>query len=897
MSTSGDDSTTGRRRGGGTLTVLGLSLLVLAILGTRAAWHYGRNAGWWGGIATSAPSARPFGGVEDGAARLLAKVLVEAPREGEAMTPRIRYERGWHQWAFLLVFGLGSALIIWLYRREGPATPRYRALLAAIRLTLFLLAMFFLSEAVLSVERTGLPTFVVLADDSASGSVVDPYAEPSRRKAADRLAALSGRPKSDRLAVGLGWLLQDDSALIRELANEQKVAFYRVSDAAVPIIEIDKVEEVEGAVAKLKAIEPVGPQSRLGDCVRSVLEERRGVPPTAILLLSDGRTTDGPRLAEAAEVARKEGVPLYTIGLGDTRPARDLELTDLQVDEVAFVNDLLRFEARLLARGFEGQGDTPATVAVALKRRRPGTIGEEPGDLETLQTIRVPIPPEGQPARVEVAHRPTEVGEVVYVLEVETLPRELQAENNRVERKVSVRDEKIDVLLVEGEPRWEFRYLKTYLARDNTINLSYVLQSSDEYAAAQDPAALDRFPAREAQGTGDSREPGLFDYDVLILGDVDPSYLNNAQMADVAAFVSEKGGGLLAVAGEQFNPVAYRGRPLEPLLPILLAGASNPTADGGAVESYRPELTAEGLNHPIFRLDDDEAASRRIYDALAPSDWYFSAPRKQPAAVVLAEHPEKVGPEGKLPILLYQYYGAGKVLFSARDDTWKWRQRIGDRYFGRYWVQAIRFLAATKLGGSDGAELTTTRRRFPRNQPVGVQVRFPNPARAQNIKSLTVEVRRPGESPRRVTLRPAVGSKEGNRFEGTISGLPEGRYEATLLPPPTLEGSLPATEFTVDPPAGEFVRVEMDREDLTAAAKLSEGRFLRWDESAPTAIEGPNRDESGGVEVLRDLLPTPQQVPLDTDPPVVLWNTPPSLGLFLGLIGLEWVLRKRRQMI
>ena len=44
-------------------------------------------------------------------------------------------------------------------------------------------------------------------------------------------------------------------------------------------------------------------------------------------------------------------------------------------------------------------------------------------------------------------------------------------------------------------------------------------------------------------------------------------------------------------------------------------------------------------------------------------------------------------------------------------------------------------------------------------------------------------------------------------------------------------------------------------------------------------------------------LPKPSPVPLDTDPPIPLWNTWPVLALFLGLLTLEWVFRKRKQMV
>jgi hypothetical protein len=888
------------------------TLLLLALLAFRLALREGGRRGWWRSDSTAPATGefRPLAGAEDWVAGQLARWMVEPARPGEALTPKIRYENAWPQWAFLLVLVGGVSLIVWLYRREGSAPGWYKGVLAGLRILLVLLAMFLISEAVLSVERTGLPTFVIMADDSASGGVVDQYADPKVQDEARELAKLAGRDEAKRLNVGLGWLLRDDAKLVRELARQQKLKFFRVSDAAVPVAEVGKPEEVDAALARMKALEPEGEHSRLGEGIGQVLDELRGVPPTAILLLTDGRTTEGPRLAEAAEAARKAGVPLFTIGLGDDRPARDLELTDLQVDEVVFVNDLVRFEARLNARGFgekEG-GGTP--VAVHLKRRKPGS--DDPKDLETLQTIRVPIPPDGKPAKVELTHKPTEVEAIPYVVEVEAQPREMQADNNRIERVVDVRDEKLKVLFVEGEPRWEYRYLKTYLERDETIDLSVVLQSADDQFAEQDPSALPAFPP------GKDGEGGLYGYDVVILGDVDPSYLNAQQMKDLVEFVTQKGGGLMLMAGELFDPLAFKGKPLEPLLPILLADARNPTQAGGAVEPFKPALTAEGRGHPIFRLAEDEASSLQIWESLSPSFWYFEAPRKQPAAVVLAEHPTKVGPEGRIPILLYQYAGAGKVFFSAIDDTWRWRLRIGDKYFGRYWVQMMRFLARSKLVGQRQAEVATDRLRYRRGQPIQVQVRFPNPALAQDLRALTVEVKREGQGARKVTLRPAPGSVAKNLFEATMPPLTEGKYDVRLLPPPAMLGDLPSTTFQVDPPAGEYVRVEMDREDLSAAAKMSGGQFFRWDEKTKrvetpgsSAVEpAPSPGLANGTgagaatstsesrdKTLLELLPAPEKVPLDTDPPIPLWTNWPVYALFLTLIGAEWVLRKRKQMV
>ena len=96
----------------------------------------------------------------------------------------------------------------------------------------------------------------------------------------------------------------------------------------------------------------------------------------------------------------------------------------------------------------------------------------------------------------------------------------------------------------------------------------------------------------------------------MIVGDADPSYFSAGQMANLSEFVTEKGGGVMFVAGDNFNPLSYRNSPLELLLPVELADARNPTAAGNAILAFRPNLTAEGRSSPIFRFGDDEVRSQ-----------------------------------------------------------------------------------------------------------------------------------------------------------------------------------------------------------------------------------------------------------------------------------------------
>jgi hypothetical protein len=807
---------------------------------------------------------------------LAERLGVKPPNPGESYNPTIRYEQPWSQWSLVLVVIASVALIIWLYRNESRVNPIIRGLLAGIRITLVLLALFMLSEAVLSVQRVGKSSVAILIDDSASQRIADQYDNPEDKIALETLAAAGSKApakpptstdtpsETTRLDLTKGLILKDDARLIRELQKQQKVRVYLVSNSVRTLTEVDKPEDIPAALDLIRQVQPTGSQTRLGDGLRQVLTELRGAEPTATLLYSDGQTTEGEALSKAAELANRKGVKLFTIGVGSAQPARDLELTELLVDDVVFVDDIVRFQAKLSARGFAGE-----KVTLRLKEADPSSA-DPIASAREIAVKEVDAPKDGKPERVELVHSPRATGERTFILEVDPRPRELQTDNNRIQRVITVRKEKLKVLLVDTEPRYEFRYLKNYLERDETIDLNVVLLSSDPYYSDQDRSALPTFPAAKDD---------LFAYDVVLFGDTDISFLSQTQMQNLVEFVTVKGGGLLFIAGELFNPTAYRGSPIEILFPIELSDARNPTSSGQNITAFRPELTLEGRSSPIFRFGDNDASSAQIWQELPELFWYIEAPRKKPLALVLAEHPSVVGSNGRIPLIVYQFLGAGKTMFHAFDDTWRWRFRAGDKYFGRFWVQTVRFLARSKLAGQRQAEIQTDRQRYERGQPILIRVRFPNPGLAPTAGDLTVQIDRKGQGPRKLALSAIPGSR--NLFEGALPQALEGDYEVRLLPPPVLQGPMPTTSFRVEAPINEFQRIEMNQTELARGSEITGGKFY-----TPLTAD----------TLLADL-PKPVQQPLDTDPPIALWNTWPILSLFLMLIIAEWVIRKRNQMV
>lgn len=796
---------------------------------------------------------------------LISRLGVAPAGPGERIIPRLRFEQPWSQVITFALLAFGLGMIVFLYRKERGIPSWGRWTLTILRCLLFLLGLVTVNELVLAIDRTGQPHLAIMVDDSASQAMADQYSDPEVGSAVESITGASGTALKDlpRIEIPKRWISRNSGALLTRLQKNHRLKLYAVGSTTRMIAEVDKPEQVASALEQVSKLEANSTESRLGDGVKQVLSELRGIPPTALIFLTDGQTTDGESLTKAAESARRADVPLYLVGLGDPQPPRNIEVADMEVDDVAFVDDVIPFSARLTSQGFSGE-------ELTLRLSEQTTPTSQP-KLLTTKTIKAP--PDGRTIRIpELDHRPRETGEITYIIESVPKDREQSTADNRVVRKVTVKKEKLKILMVDGQPRYEYRYLKNFLERDETIQLSALLLSSDPEYADQDNAAVSVFP---------TNRDDLFAYDVVILGDVPAGFLTNTQMKNLVDFVTVKGGGLIQIAGQESSPLAFKGTPIQDLLPIELADARDPTrgAAAGDLAAFRPRLTLEGRSSPIFRFGNDEAASMAIWDGLQELYWYLDAPRKKPAAVVLAEHPTAVGTDGPVPLLVYQFAGSGKVFYQGLDDTWRWRFRVGDKYFGRYWIQLLRFMARNKLMGNRQAELIADRARYQRGDMVQLRTRFINPSLAPPGNSVKVELTRPGQASRVLELPKVAGSN--NLFQTALNTLSEGSYTARLLPPPVLDPAVPPATFIIEPPASERAKPSMNREELAQAAKISGGRFFT----------------AAGLETLAGTLPLPAKVPLDTDPAIPIWNSWPVLISFLLILLAEWLLRRKLEMV
>jgi hypothetical protein len=558
------------------------------------------------------------------------------PEEGTAWSLQSHW--AWPAWITLLLVVFAAAFVVAIYLREGrQATRTHRLMLAGVRLLLLGVVLLMIAQLTLSLTPTGLPYVVVLVDDSQSMTFADHYDDKVREALAERIrrAKLAGSDLS-RWNLVRTLLSERDGALLATLADRYKLRVFFLTE----------VTPAEGAdVAELcdeiRTHEPAGQTTALGTAVRTVLDKLRGTAPAAIILLSDGINTTGPPLADAAALAQRKGVPLFCIGIGSEKPLRNLELSGLEVEDVVTVNNIVRFECKLTATGFEG-----TKVRVVLREK------DKP---DVLAKDDVTVGPDGMSQQVNLFYEPTQPGVFHYVVEVEPQEGEIQTRDNRREHTVRVEEEKkkLRVLLAQAYPSYEFRFLKKMLEDDKTIDLQTVLQEADpvqEEGGAERRKWPDRvFPVSRAE---------LFSYDVLILGDLNPALLSTVTMQNIVDFVDrpEQGGALILIAGPKYMPLAYRDSPLGRLMPIKNWGSVRCPAEGQVLkEGFQVQPSELGLLSPPLQFGNTPLQTRTIWQELPPLYWLLEVPDLKPGVRVLAVHPTRRGRDGQpLPVICLQ---------------------------------------------------------------------------------------------------------------------------------------------------------------------------------------------------------------------------------------------------
>lgn len=769
-------------------------------------------------------------------------------------------------WLMLIVAAVAVAVGIWTYRSQS-VPPKRKVALAILRACILLVVALLLFRPRVVIDRTMKTRSVVAiwVDNSLAMSLRDPYRNAPMRKYIKTVswrsaAPANRRPRPTRFDVACDTLMQGRGTWLKKLAKSQRIALFTGSDHARLIGTAARLSGLKPLIASLRKQSPHGLQTNVAGVMRDISAQLQGRPISAVVMLSDGRSTTGFRLHQTIFKARRDAIRFYPVPIGQAHTPFNVAINHVQAPDNAFVKDPIPVHALIHVNGASG----PTRVDVRLYQEMHGQRGK------LLAQKHVVVPAKTHVVPVTMMYREKKPQRLRMMMEAKPLPAELTRRDNTVSNiSTQVLKAQIRILYVEGYPRWEYRYLKNEYIREKTVKVSCLLLSADDSFAQEGTIPIRRFPDTPKE---------LDNYDVVLIGDVNPNYFSAVQDKMLLHFVSRKGGGFGMIAGPLYAPNAYRNTPLAPLIPVIPDRQSAPLLPPAPNKPFVMKLTAAGVQSPLFEFFNSAKKNAWQMAHMPPFYWYKPVLGLRPSAEVLATHPTATVNGMRMPLIVTGHYGEGRTFYSGIDDTWRWRFYRGEPLYQSYWLQVARLLYRQRaLGRGRRIYLTADQTHVTLGQPVHFTLHVDDRGLRPQMRRKVTLIVGSGANRRRVAL--AAGGLSKKRYQGVMLASQVGRF--TVMP---RAGTLPIKvhplHISVRLPNQEFANPTADMPALRRMAAKTGGRVVPPFAAATLGQLVPNR----GIE---SILTSSDN----------LWDKPIMLFLLIGLLAAEWIVRKTASLI
>ena len=768
----------------------------------------------------------------------------------------------------LLIAVLLVALVvatIWAYRStQGRIRRGFRGFLIFLRTVALCLLAFCLLKPFLTIYQSN-------PDDSYLLVMVD------RSKSMQITDAIDSAP---RLARVNDLLFAENEGLLEKLNTKFKVRLFAFDTTAKRISD-EALTSAEGESTDI-------PQA-----LNEALDDLQGIPLSGAVLLTDGVDRSGTDIAKFAMQIRERKLPVHTVGVGSEEGNPDLEVVKLDVPRTAEEDFPVEIWATVKRKGFNGK-------KVSLQLTSNGRILKtEPVDMDEGSSW---IPQIGvtdtttdvETKRVLLKFTPRQAGTQKFEVHAALEETETVLQNNTKTFLLKVAPTKrVKILFVDGKPRAEFGFIKRMLKKDPNIQLTDRIltgfsSSGKRYLGTRTTTShdFDFYP--------DDKET-LFDFDAIILGNVDASQFAPAQLENTLEFVRTRGGGLLMLGGSNSlgnHELAgsYINTSIAQCLPVeieLGAAPAPPTprrrtrlttgARSSAVsKGYKLKLTSEGKVENLMALADTPTENMKRWTNLKTLVGYSKVKRAKAGALVLAEHPTDQNEFGNRILIAIHNYNAGRVMVFTPHTSWRWqmlKDSPEDDSHERFWRQTARWLTTAP---KEHIQLDIAKTAYTLKEPVVIEVTATDPQfqLTNNAKIRAIVVDEAGKR-KELKLDQVLG--EDGLY--TARFIPNQYGEYTVTATGALAGESlgeQQTLFEVKASYAEFSNAELNVALLKTLAEVSGGKYYAMEEAAQLVNQIP-------------LVESATSKITDVD----IWDIPLIFGAVIALLGFEWFLRKR----
>ncbi len=616
-------------------------------------------------------------------------------------------------------------------------------------------------------------------------------------------------------------------------------------------------DNLDGARQTDKSLAAMLPDGRATDAGRALETVTSagavgGDKPIGIILLTDGRQTvpeADPTMAGLR--ARAQDTPVLAAPFGKVRELRDIAVKALRRLTIGFAGQPVRIQGEVVTRW-------PGEVNVAV------LLVDGAGRAVATNTVRMPA--FGRET-VSFTVTPKAPGYSSYKLQVAPWAGESDLRNNESAFEINALDRKIRVLLVEGVPYWDSKFLGQHLRKQPNMEVTAVYRTAPERFFKTDP---DGVPRPESKAIFPDTAQALGAYDIVVFGKGVEYFMTPERLAAVKSFVAEQGGSVVFARG---RPYADQGGGLEDMEPVEWGGSSSmecrltPRGEGedaGLFAGLLPGLSdAVWSRLPLVRCSQTSVGLKSFAQVLAEG--------RRPGAAAQA-----------VPLLVSRRFGKGMAVTMNVDGLWQWSffpsAREAPAMYEELWTQLLLWVGtyAEFLPGHDYALHLGVSTAQP-NVPVRVQLRRRGAAStAPELPRLRVT--RGGELVQEINF---AAGESAESWEAVLTLAEPGLYRVTL-PAPAGDGKkyeLGAL-LQIQAPPGEMDDVNPDLEFLSKLTAASGGKVVQVaalaDAMAQREQTRSRQTDQGGNVVWEPL-----------------WDRAWLLVVILAALAAEWTIRRR----
>jgi uncharacterized membrane protein len=591
----------------------------------------------------------------------------------------------------------------------------------------------------------------------------------------------------------------------------------------------------------------------------TVAVRKSTAPNTAVILMTDGQHNSGPSPLQTARVMGRQGIAFYPVSLGAIRQAPDLAVTGLEHPEMVFRKDRVR--GTMIVRDLMPAGQ----LFVAEVKYEDDVLWQKQLLTDGNGERRI----EFEFALDELVERPGEQFDsdiqqhavtLAMIASITPLAGESEPDNNQKVIRLAAIPQNYRMLIVDGRSRWETRYLKNAFQRDSQWDVDVIIAGpgTDDQSLPRGDNK-DQFPqTRDA----------LFEYDLIIFGEVAIGLFADYELKWIRDFVETRGGGIIFIDGQRKKLRQFTEQNLGPLLPV--EWSMDPTTS----QPTMLQLTDKGAREPALTFEVDTLANQRFWN-LIPAPHTINIVQALPGAEVLVEAVVDGAP---VPAVVTRNYGAGRVLYLAFDETWRWRFKAADIYHQRIWNQLAKYVMPRPFAVSDEyVSVDTGPVSYKNGDSADIRIRLlgldGKPAADAIVDAL---IWRDGRIVSTVSL--SADADVPGIYRGRSGELSQGEHEVSVQASGFSQDVLKARgQFVVLPPeSGELENSACNESLLKQMAAESGGVYLR-------------EEDIGQLSDLLSPLSSGRVVESDT----VLWQSYWWFAAIVILLTMEWFLRKR----